>query len=676
MTRVPALPALSLAATVLFVSPPSSPAAEDCAGTQSPRIEWTEACTRPREGVVCVRASQSPLRHFEEYTTIQVGSSAPPSRRYQMLPWKDAADAGTRWRVLVEAPADEVCVPQRANARDPRRPCGAPAAEIPVEECDREGVAMDSCHLRPTPYDNPCFPGFPNPESVAQPYFGPWPALDRAGGLPGELDDVFFRGLHGFETAGGGLAPGPDALSPARRRQLELLAWQEFVAIHWPVSGAVRSNLDDAAEDESLCPVWAGWRRKDEVLRGGELPLPWGLFPVSHGQGRACSASAPGGPPLASISATGGLPGLEWRPGEAAAQATGRGHFLFDARNLFVFYDTRVGRGLYDEILARGLYHPATGGLNGAFLGHGTFYRPYGAGTLRSASEDEGPIAVKFAWKPLTTCDRETDFVVARTRFAKVDREEVLNDLQRLRCEAGDAPPTTPGGTPARVLARASTSRPVRRQVEFLASIGLVKDGVGVVGQGRSSNTAPVEAAASSSANCPLVCEGENCLFGLVAMHIAHKTKTNPDWNWATFAHRDALHPRPGREALFVAGPCDGKQANCNTCRAGRCATRICSNFEPAEQTRALNGAIAAMFEKAATPQLRRLSNYELLGVQWVAHGSPSPAGLLNPLMETFVTDRQVGDCFSCHRKAADGDFLFFLKAPRPHEPSRPSPGG
>ena len=71
------------------------------------------------------------------------------------------------------------------------------------------------------------------------------------------------------------------------------------------------------------------------------------------------------------------------------------------------------------------------------------------------------------------------------------------------------------------------------------------------------------------------------------------------------------------------------------------------------------------MLAAAQTPLFRAVSNYELLGVQWVdATLTPpraTPDDLLNPLMETFVTDASPHDCYSCHVSAKPGDFLFFL---------------
>ena len=601
------------------------------------RIEWKTPCTSvasANPAVVCVPASDPLLSKLGEYSTVQVSTGGAAERRFQLLPATTAA----AWRVLVDSPGTTVCEIQPAKGPPV---CGPVATKFAAADCqkaagaDATTRAATSCTLRPTPFDNPSFPHFPNPEVETPGYFAPWPAGGTPGSLPGDLDKLFFENLNALGPAPADAAP--DLLSPPQRRQLEIMAWQEFLGVNWPVDDDDgQTRLDPVTMGGmGVCPAWAGWRRRDEVMRGAAaLPIPWGINPSVDGTSRICNAFLDGGK-VAMLSATGGSLGSGLgNLGAAAKQPDG--HLLYDRNGLLVFYDVRINRFLHDYILRESLYRGEPPKERISFP-LGQLWPTFGLGLLKAPGNYEGPIAVKFAWKQLTNCDRQDDFLLARADIAEVERRHELDDMRDSSCADATATKATATGT------KSAAPEPGRE-------------------------------------DCRPQCDGEVCLLGLVAMHIAHKTGTNPSWNWSTFVHRGALD---GPSPLFDTTGCDGRSPagmqNCNECGGKGCVTRICRPFRPAADTRALNDEVRAMLEGAQTPLFRTLANYELLGVQWVGKTGAGlhavPNDLLNPLMETFVTDSSPHDCYSCHLHAKPGDFLFFLDrlVPKPAGQTAPA---
>ncbi|MFN2378346.1 MAG: hypothetical protein ABR538_17590 [Candidatus Binatia bacterium] len=623
----------------------STPAQPDAYG-----LRWQVACAAPpgvEPAVVCVPAGDGRLAKLDDYSTLHVSKGSGPERRMQLLP--DTSNGPSR--VLVEAPETMVCDLQQVGGRPI---CGAVATSFRADRCPDPG-GSDSCALRPTPYDNAAFPHFPDPE--AEGYFAPWPVYEGPGGMPGDLDKLFFENL-GDLTAGGFAASASgddDVLTPAQRRQLDILAWQEFLAIHWPVDdrdGGVRMRASGSSAADGHCPAWAGWRRRDEVMRGPNvLPIPWGVLPSIDSDAEVCAGFLDRSE-VAMVSATGAATGESARIAEQPD-----GSLLFDRNGLLVFYDVRINRALYDFILRNGIFR---GEIPEGFedgihdIPHGKLWPALGLGLLKANEEYEGPVAAKLAWKQLTDCDDPSRFLVARTALGTVTRQQAVDNLRRSSCARRPDEPPKDG----------PLSADEARHLAFLDAKGLLGEDALPDSYGPAGPASPPLPPA-----CKPRCEGDTCLLGMVGMHVAHKTSTNARWNWSTFVHRDAFASRDGSSPLFGSGHCEaagsGQARNCNDCEDGRCVTRLCRTYRPAPATAELNDEIAAMLVDAKVPVLRAASNYEMLGVQWVDQVAdpprPYPADLANPLLETFVTSTKSGDCYSCHVRAEKGDFLFFL---------------
>ena len=191
-------------------------------------------------------------------------------------------------------------------------------------------------------------------------------------------------------------------------------------------------------------------------------------------------------------------------------------------------------------------------------------------------------------------------------------------------------------------------------------------------------------------------------LFGLVGMHISHKTQTSPQWAWSTFAHVDNLETnalarfegKPIKPLFFNASnngqllPINIPSQQLQPFKDGMHPTQIFSFQLVPPATRQVT--------RTARRRLRQwgsvLQYYDLLGSQWPtdpsapptppgnypgsvtnkASGQPTPVYLINPIMETYFqeanqifgnqeegfpkdTRRIFGteSCMGCHSSAA-----------------------
>jgi hypothetical protein len=152
--------------------------------------------------------------------------------------------------------------------------------------------------------------------------------------------------------------------------------------------------------------------------------------------------------------------------------------------------------------------------------------------------------------------------------------------------------------------------------------------------------------------------------LGLVGMHIAHKTRSSPQWIWSTFAHVDNIQSNPLE--TFNGKPIPSLFSNPNkeylpvnvSSQAlgpyidGKAPTQILQLQPIPKGTEAVNQAARAYLKKDHSV----LQYYELLGTQWPTDPSAPPAGpshypdsvtnksggkpvptyLVNPIAETY----------------------------------------
>lgn len=177
-----------------------------------------------------------------------------------------------------------------------------------------------------------------------------------------------------------------------------------------------------------------------------------------------------------------------------------------------------------------------------------------------------------------------------------------------------------------------------------------------------------------ASGNSPATCVSQE--VGLVGLHITQKTKSRPQWVWATFEQVDNVPPfkteTPGVAPYSFNNPkCDSCVPNKSTEKNGK-PTGISTQV-----TRVVNIGVAA---QAANPVWQEslavvlgtsLQYYQLVDVQWPAvprtppNGTPTPGLLANTTMETY--NGNTSSCLACHFTAQiqsnkiSSDYSFML---------------
>jgi hypothetical protein len=164
----------------------------------------------------------------------------------------------------------------------------------------------------------------------------------------------------------------------------------------------------------------------------------------------------------------------------------------------------------------------------------------------------------------------------------------------------------------------------------------------------------------------------ESCVpkhFGLVGLHLAHKTASRPQWIWSTFEQVDNAPPGDApRSASFYDVACTGEHCKPNVMspRPWRPATKGI----PTQVTRLtpIPGGTAAVNTRwqAALRHVDAASPwqyYMLVGTQWPTApddpdgiGLPTPPTLANAVIETFIQQGGEGaasSCIHCHRGAS-----------------------
>ncbi|WP_162671405.1 hypothetical protein [Gemmata massiliana] len=199
--------------------------------------------------------------------------------------------------------------------------------------------------------------------------------------------------------------------------------------------------------------------------------------------------------------------------------------------------------------------------------------------------------------------------------------------------------------------------------------------------------------------------EFQEVTVGLVGMHIAHKTKSSPQWVWSTFAHVDNLQTNdletfngkpiptlfnnPQKPYLAVNSPSQKQEPFSD----GQNPTQVTQLVPTPKATQELNRRAQAALGTKSDKKFAVLRYYELLGTQWPTQpgaaptpggpatapgsvtnksgGKPVPTFLVNPIMETYfqagnqpATNQEEGNppdatpifatesCIGCHSSA------------------------
>ena len=172
---------------------------------------------------------------------------------------------------------------------------------------------------------------------------------------------------------------------------------------------------------------------------------------------------------------------------------------------------------------------------------------------------------------------------------------------------------------------------------------------------------------------------------GLVGFHIAHKTKTDPQWVWSTFEHVDNC-------------PTEGDDINKDFYNFFKEGSKTAVNEPPArpwnpatphttpsqikrvipieDDAKKLNAKYQAAFRKIVKNSV--WANYELVSTQWPTDpnsvsdqtGKPAPTFLANTTLETYIQGKvpqTSSNCIACHNNAAQtsgmfSDFTYLLQ--------------
>jgi hypothetical protein len=178
--------------------------------------------------------------------------------------------------------------------------------------------------------------------------------------------------------------------------------------------------------------------------------------------------------------------------------------------------------------------------------------------------------------------------------------------------------------------------------------------------------------------------------MGLVGLHIAHKTATEPQWVWSTFEHVANAPTQADIDKKTLLAKYNFYDP---TCPAEKCPINLPPprpwnpNFEPfadgfhsqIERVISLTAATMALNQKFQSILKGSVwANYQLVSTQWPTDaksatdptGEPAPQFLANTTMETYVQGSEPGvssTCINCHNNATDkqgrfSDFTYILE--------------
>lgn len=173
------------------------------------------------------------------------------------------------------------------------------------------------------------------------------------------------------------------------QRLFEILSWQWFVALNWPVDE--KGEPMPGIADEGV-PTWFGWKESYEVfLPDGQKPAPWGVFtPPEH---FADSANHKGEKILFRTNklADFGHPDIEDEFKQAFTSP------IWDQNGNITRYEVRMNEVEFDYVVKNELYN---------YDGQIVFSKENGNVEFPEGNrKDEGAIEIKVAWKVLEEND-------------------------------------------------------------------------------------------------------------------------------------------------------------------------------------------------------------------------------------------------------------------------------
>ena len=193
---------------------------------------------------------------------------------------------------------------------------------------------------------------------------------------------------------------------------------------------------------------------------------------------------------------------------------------------------------------------------------------------------------------------------------------------------------------------------------------------------------------------------------GLIGFHITHKTRSSPQWTWASFEHVDNLTSSLQNPSCHNQSACSATSACALGCCAQNCQTTNCRMDDascaelrggspthlPTQVTRVQDvarmtpadrdvGSVNQAFQRLLAGSV--WANYALISTQWpeqpnVLGGAPAPPFLANVALETFnqgataqgsdgaasfpasgyqpFANTTSSSCMKCHFKATTSD--------------------
>ncbi len=406
-------------------------------------------------------------------------------------------------------------------------------------------------------------------------------------------------------------------------------AWRAFIALNCPTKADGQPDPSKVFDNGEVRRVWDYWKQTSDVfLPNGAKPSPWG----SSSQPSADSYKA------------------GWQQTPTANQGTQAfSGPLVDQNGRWLHYTALINHEDFDYVVNNELYN---------LEGQAVFQRSNRIQFPQNDDTHYGAIELKLAWKILTPDE------IKSGRFL----------VQRLKVV-----PYRPAGSAAALVPVKETNRLVPQGHLTGKSAGnataaqVVANAVpeAKAGKAMPSPATPGYALSNNGATEETV--------GLVGMHIAMRTRSSPQWIWATFEQIDNTqldphsasdqHPLPKRPSLSnpddpyalvranilpaynAANGTDWEEVTGPNALAPVPVLRL---VPPPTSTAALN----AVMQKLLGQQNSVLRYYELIGTQWPTHpkspavpggqgsapesitrkmpGEVVPVYLINSTMETY----------------------------------------
>jgi hypothetical protein len=187
----------------------------------------------------------------------------------------------------------------------------------------------------------------------------------------------------------------------------------------------------------------------------------------------------------------------------------------------------------------------------------------------------------------------------------------------------------------------------------------------------------------------------ETCVrqtLGLVGLHIAHKTKTDPQWVWSTFEHVKNVPTQADVDAKKLQPPYHFYDAKCDPAKCpvndtpprpwdpnqqpfpGGFHSQITRIIPQTKEVLDMNAAFQGLLKGTVW------ANYMLISTQWPTNatsptdptGAPAPAFLANSTLETYIqgsVPQSSSNCIACHNNATTvhvpatpSDFTYILE--------------